>query len=62
MMLGQNVDELKKTVNWASAERTKLSGFTPTRVDLMQINAVINGRTVIIAWDVEANDWEVTAG
>lgn len=61
-MLGQNVDELKKTVNWASGERTKLGAFTPTRVDLMQVNAVINGRTVIIAWDVEANDWEVTAG
>lgn len=61
-MLGQNVDELKKTVQWATTQRTTLAALTPTRVDLMQVNAVINGRTVIIAWDVEANDWEVTAG
>jgi hypothetical protein len=61
-MLGQNVDELKKTVQWATTQRATLAALTPTRVDLMQVNAVINGRTVIIAWDVEANDWEVTAG
>jgi hypothetical protein len=60
-MLGQNVDELKKTVGWATNERTKLAAFTPTRVDLNQVNVIINGRNVIIAWDVEANDWEVTS-
>jgi hypothetical protein len=60
-MLGQNTDELKKAVNWASGERTKLGAFTPTRIDLTQIIVVINGRNVVIAWDTDANDWEVTA-
>jgi hypothetical protein len=60
-MLGQNADELKKAVNWATNERVKLAAITPTRIDLTQVNVVINGRGVVIAWDVDANDWEVTA-
>lgn len=60
-MLGSNIDELQ--LLWAAANgwRNAGLGITPDPVELTQINAIIHGRPVVLAWDTEAEDWQITA-
>ena len=60
-MKGSNVDELQKLVTAATNWRNVAGALNPTPVEINQINAVIEGRNVVLAWNAEENEWEVTA-
>jgi hypothetical protein len=60
-MKGTNVDELKKLVTAANSWRNQGLALTPTPIDLTQINAIIDGEPVVLAWNAEWNTWDVTA-
>ena len=60
-MFARDIDELKTLVNAARGWQQQGAAVQPDPILLTQINAQIGGKPVVLAWNTEQNDWEVTA-
>lgn len=60
-MFGKNVPQLQQLITAATGWRNQGLALTPVPVDITQINSTIDGEIVVLAWNTEKNDWDVTA-